>query len=209
MSVTDPLPAAFADILRQLSPGETAFLDSCYDVVSRRTERLGSDRAQPPGAPEDRYLGTLPDLFLLATGEHAQFGTSPDLFELADGMIAHAASLGLIEDVSPRPDKPAPGQGEFHMTRLGSEFVRACRVAGKMGRPVMANDPSPVTKSPEEQIKYLEKCIYDGDIAAMAHVIGDLHARWDSLGSEMRSDIMKLEAIFLTMLQARSRTQPD
>src|SRR6266540_4104528 len=102
MSVTYPLPAAFADILRQLSPEETAFLDRCYDVVSRR---------------EDRYLGGRPDLFLLATGEHAQFGTSPDLFDLADGMITHAANLGLIEDASPRPDTPAPGQGEFHMTR--------------------------------------------------------------------------------------------
>jgi len=207
--MSQDLPATFADILRQLSPDETAFLDRYYDVVNRRTERLGSDRVQPPGAPGDRYLGGLPDLFVLATGEHAQFGTSPDLFELADGMIAHAASLGLIEDSSPRSDKPAPGQGQFHMTRLGSEFVRACRVAEKMGRSVMANDPSTATKSPEEQIKYLEKCIYDGDIAAMAQVIGDLHARWDSLGSDMRADIMKLEAIFLTMLKARSKVQPD
>jgi len=73
----------------------------------------------------------------------------------------------------------------------------------------VANDSSTAAKSPEEQIKYLEKCIYDGDIAAMANVIGDLHARWDSLGSAMRSDILQLEAIFLTMLKARSRAQPD
>ena len=62
--------------------------------------------------------------------------------------------------------------------------------------------------SPEEQVKQLEKYIYDGDIAGMAQVIGDLHARWDSLGGEMRADILKLEAIFLSMLQARVRAAP-
>jgi hypothetical protein len=177
------VPEPFADILRQLSPDEAAFLDRCDDGKSERP-----------------YLGSLGNVFFLVTGEHAQFGTSPELFELADGMIKHAISLGLIEGTFPRPDRPGPGQDEFHMTPLGVQFVRACRAAGKMG--------TLPTRSPQELIKHLEKCIYDGDIAAMAQAIGDLHARWDSIGSEMRSDIVKLEAIFLSMLQARARAAP-
>ena len=60
-------------------------------------------------------------------------------------------------------------------------------------------------RSAQETIKHLEKCIVDGDIAAMALDIGDLHERWGTLDSATQSDVMKLEAIFLTMLQARSR----
>ena len=193
--MTDPLPAAFADILRRLSPGEVAFLDRCYDNVNRSTERLDGNRSQSPDTlPEDTYLGGLSNLFVLATGEHAQFGTGTDTFELADGMINHAIDLGLIEGSFPRPDKPAPGQDEFHMTRLGSEFVRACRLAGKM---------STATKSPEGAVPHLERRVVDGDITAMAQVIGDLRARLDSFGSDMRSDIAKLEAILVSMRQAR------
>ncbi|TAL28941.1 MAG: hypothetical protein EPN97_13875 [Alphaproteobacteria bacterium] len=62
----------------------------------------------------------------------------------------------------------------------------------------------PNTVSPQDHIKNLQKFAVDGDIKGMAESIGELHAQWGSLTSEMQSDVMKLEAIFLSILQART-----
>ena len=59
--------------------------------------------------------------------------------------------------------------------------------------------------SPQDHIKNLEKFAVDGDIRGMAESIGELHAQWDTLTPAMQSDVMKLEAIFLTLLQARTK----
>ena len=65
-------------------------------------------------------------------------------------------------------------------------------------------DEQPVLDpSPEDYIKTFEKAIVDADIPKMAHCIGELHAQWDRLSPAMQSDILKLEAIFLSILQAR------
>jgi hypothetical protein len=61
--------------------------------------------------------------------------------------------------------------------------------------------------SPEQHVKKFEKAIYDGDIAVMAECIGNLHAQWSALSSEMQSHILKLEAIFLSILNARTRNK--
>ncbi len=57
--------------------------------------------------------------------------------------------------------------------------------------------------TPAEHIKRMEKCVIDADLAGMAESIGDLHTQWDQIDEAMRSDILKLEAIFLSMLNAR------
>ncbi len=62
--------------------------------------------------------------------------------------------------------------------------------------------------TPEEHIKRIEKGVIDADIAAMADSIGELHMQWATLSEPLRADILKLEAIFLTMLQARLRHAP-
>jgi hypothetical protein len=67
---------------------------------------------------------------------------------------------------------------------------------------------SPPIDTPEI-IKALEKHIYDADITAMAGCIGELHQRWQSLTEGERSQVLKLDAIFLTLLNARAkRTDP-
>lgn len=67
----------------------------------------------------------------------------------------------------------------------------------------MPNQPTVTT--PHDHIRNLEKFAVDGDIKGMAESIGELHAQWSSLTSQMQSDVMKLEAIFLTILQARTK----
>ncbi|MEZ0226964.1 MAG: hypothetical protein ACAH83_20600 [Alphaproteobacteria bacterium] len=59
--------------------------------------------------------------------------------------------------------------------------------------------------SPQDHIKNLEKFAADGDIKGMAESIGELHTQWDRLSGDMQADIMKLEAIFLSLLQARMK----
>ena len=54
-----------------------------------------------------------------------------------------------------------------------------------------------------EHIIRLEKAIYDGDIPAMAQCIAELHDFWETLPPETQTDVLKLEAIFLSMLNAR------
>jgi hypothetical protein len=54
-----------------------------------------------------------------------------------------------------------------------------------------------------EHIVCLEKAIYDGDIPAMAQCIAELHDVWETLPPETQTDVLKLEAIFLSMLNAR------
>ena len=67
----------------------------------------------------------------------------------------------------------------------------------------MAEPQASAGKSPEDQIRALEKFIVEADIAGMAQVIGELHERWSEISEPLRSDILKLEAIFLSLLNAR------
>jgi hypothetical protein len=64
-------------------------------------------------------------------------------------------------------------------------------------------------QTPEELIKKFEKAIVDGDIPVMAEMIGELHAQWNNISSERQSDILKLEAIFLSMLNARMKAKAE
>ena len=66
----------------------------------------------------------------------------------------------------------------------------------------MSNQPA---ASPQDHLKNLQKFAVDGDIKGMAESIGELHAQWNALSPDMQSDCMKLEAIFLTILQSRTR----
>ena len=59
--------------------------------------------------------------------------------------------------------------------------------------------------TPADHIKRMEKCVIDADLAGMAESIGELHSQWADIDETMRSDILKLEAIFLTLLNARVR----
>ncbi len=68
----------------------------------------------------------------------------------------------------------------------------------------MPSQPT-IATSPQDHIKNLQKFAVDGDIKGMAESIGELHAQWGVLSAEMQSDVMKLEAIFLTLLQARTK----
>jgi hypothetical protein len=53
-------------------------------------------------------------------------------------------------------------------------------------------------------VKRFETHIYDADIAGMAQCVGELHERWSSLTENVRSHVLKLEAIFLSILKART-----
>jgi hypothetical protein len=64
--------------------------------------------------------------------------------------------------------------------------------------------PSSATIAPQEHVKNLERCAVAGDIPGMALCIEQLHARWDSLDSAMQTDIQKLEAIFLSLVQLKT-----
>jgi hypothetical protein len=59
--------------------------------------------------------------------------------------------------------------------------------------------------SPEEHIARIEKCVVAADIAGMAESLGELHAQWQTLPATVRSQLLKLDAILLTLLQARTR----
>jgi hypothetical protein len=53
------------------------------------------------------------------------------------------------------------------------------------------------------QVRELEKFIAAGDISSMAKTIEELHRDWDSLGAPLQKDVEKLEAVFLSMVNAR------
>jgi hypothetical protein len=59
--------------------------------------------------------------------------------------------------------------------------------------------------SPEEHIARIEKCVVAADIAGMAHALGELHGQWQTLPETVRSQLLTLDAILLTLLQARTR----
>ena len=59
-------------------------------------------------------------------------------------------------------------------------------------------------KTPEEQVKDLEKFAATGDLANMMQGIGDLHEKWNTLGPDTQDEVKKLEAIFLSLLKARA-----
>jgi hypothetical protein len=110
---SDPLPAEYENILRKLSPETLGLLNRCFQDLNS----------------PDSYLGSASTLFYLITGEHAQFGTGVDAYELADGTIRQAMDLGLIDGSFAIPGEP--NTDKFYMTRLGSDFVQACRAAGR------------------------------------------------------------------------------
>lgn len=62
-----------------------------------------------------------------------------------------------------------------------------------------------VAMSPLEQIAKIEKCVVEADIAGMAHSLGELHVQWETLPDSVRSHVLKLDAILLTLLHARTR----
>jgi hypothetical protein len=68
----------------------------------------------------------------------------------------------------------------------------------------MSGNPA-VSKSPQDHVRELEKLAAAGDLPAMLNCIGDLHSRWDSLDVLLQSEVTTLEAVFLTMLNARTR----
>jgi hypothetical protein len=59
--------------------------------------------------------------------------------------------------------------------------------------------------SPEEHIARVEKCVVAADLAGMLESLGELHGQWQTLPETMRSHVLKLDAILLTLLQARTR----
>jgi hypothetical protein len=61
--------------------------------------------------------------------------------------------------------------------------------------------------SAQDLIKSLEKALYDADIPRMVEYIGELHVQWASLSPETQSNVMKLEAIFLSILNARVKRE--
>jgi hypothetical protein len=62
---------------------------------------------------------------------------------------------------------------------------------------------------PEDVIRTFERAIIDADVSRMAECIGELHSRWNTLSSTMQSDVLKLEAIFLSILNARVRHRSE
>lgn len=69
---------------------------------------------------------------------------------------------------------------------------------------IMPQQPT-AAASPQDHLKNLQKFAVDGDVKGMAESIGELHAQWGALSLEMQSDVLKMEAIFLSLLQARTR----
>jgi hypothetical protein len=59
--------------------------------------------------------------------------------------------------------------------------------------------------TPEDQIAALERYAAAGDLANMMQVIGDLHENWNRLGVDAQDDVRRLEAIFLSMLKAKTK----
>lgn len=64
-------------------------------------------------------------------------------------------------------------------------------------------------KSPEEQVKDLERYAAQGNLALMMEAIGELHERWNLLGPDTQQDVKKMEAVFLSMLKARAAAKKE
>jgi hypothetical protein len=62
--------------------------------------------------------------------------------------------------------------------------------------------------TPRDDIRELERLSLAADLPAMLKRIGDIHGRWDRFSAAERDDVTKLEAIFLTLLQARTGKRP-
>jgi len=67
----------------------------------------------------------------------------------------------------------------------------------------VTNENSGSNVPSEDVIRAFERAIVDADVPRMAECIGELHMRWNTLSSARQSDILKLEAIFLSILNAR------
>ena len=115
-----PRPAEYEGILRKLAPETLALLNRCFQSLKS---------TEPEGSTADSYIGSASTLFTLVTGQHAQFGTGVDTYELVQGTILQAMNLRLIEGSFAIPGDR--NSDRFYMTRLGKEFVRACRSAGR------------------------------------------------------------------------------
>ena len=61
-----------------------------------------------------------------------------------------------------------------------------------------------IEKASQTQIQELEKCIVAGDLSGMAGLVALLHEQWGSLSENEQQDVLKLEAIFLSMAQLRT-----
>lgn len=58
--------------------------------------------------------------------------------------------------------------------------------------------------SAQIQVRHLESCIAAGDIPGMARSVEALRQSWDSLDEATRADVLKLEAIFLSLVNAKA-----
>lgn len=63
----------------------------------------------------------------------------------------------------------------------------------------------PAQKSPEETVQELKRLVAAGDVANMMQVIGDLHENWNQLSVDTQDEVRQLEAVFLSMLKAKSK----
>lgn len=72
-------------------------------------------------------------------------------------------------------------------------------------------EPVDAPKPPEELIRELERYVVAADMAGMAEIIPQWRAHWGSISEPMRREILTLEAIFLTMVNARAKpaSSPD
>jgi len=63
-------------------------------------------------------------------------------------------------------------------------------------------------KSYRIQVQELEKHVGAGDISGMATSIASLHENWESLSENEQHEVLKLEAIFLSLVQLRTEAAP-
>ncbi len=54
------------------------------------------------------------------------------------------------------------------------------------------------------QIEEFEKSVVAGDFSGMAGSVAQLHERWSSLSENEQQQVLKLEAIFMSLMQLRT-----
>ena len=57
-----------------------------------------------------------------------------------------------------------------------------------------------IDNSPQLQIQQLEVCAAAGDLAGMAGAVSSLHENWNCLSENEQQQILKLEAIFISLV---------
>ena len=53
-------------------------------------------------------------------------------------------------------------------------------------------------------IHELEKCLAIGDLSGMAETMGALHETWDLLSASEQQEVLKLEAVFHSLIQLQT-----